>query len=922
MTDRHLPTFSGYTSSESIITFFEDFELFVASKALTAPQRLYLFEAALRGPARAAYDQGVNGGGNAWGGNDENAQYTNRKAQMIALYHNANAQQEVKDQINALYQELEEDPLTFYTRIRHLLPLAGYADAVRDQVAETVFMNGLHKEIALAIRSSPTVLNLTNKVDYAHRYWTARHPNTSVILPDKFRSRPGDRKIETIVPRREEPEMDQLTKQFAEMKLMIADLQRQIKQTPVQRFGVETTQRSNRDGYGEKRGPIRCYRCGEEGHFSKDCLAETARVAQTSNRSTKLGAHMATPIYEIREIFDDFEDEPMEYYPAVTRRRPGRPPKQPTSYERPSPDPEKDGDGDPLARLGREQGKKLKEQNVRFEEVPSVEELNKLVDIPEVPEIPEIQDVPMSESKEREARLRKTKKYQYNAWEDIKSRQAGITFEQLGEIAPTTKQQIRSGLSGVRPGFEIVEINTARNEESEEEEDTRKTSAYTTCQIEDKIVQAIIDTGAGGCIMSKALLDRLGWGIEEATKMTFVVADGATATPLGKVRQVPVRFGGTTIPIDVIVTQTTSYDIILGNDWLAKSRAVIDLNAEKMKITWRGRTWQIPLNLQKGVRPEMIEDEKDVEDNEYFAVQTTRNLTAEERAICYERMLQDQRCAFCHVPVYCAELACSCPLTVRVDNQCNIDHEWDKRQVKKKPRQENPVTRKPPDLPWIEYNTRQWKSKERSTVHPFVSNNNGTFWDDFWRTVPYVGRNRLIEDRDTYDVNRIALKERRRKHPRLLYWDEVNPNDVLTVLRAKNENFCWPARDENQLEVYTVIEVKRTHPHVKVPQQMTSGAAGFDLQATEEIELNPGESTVMPTGLAFGLPQGYFGLIKPRSSLARVGLTVDGGVIDCDYRGEVSVILVNRCRTNPVRIYQYDRVAQMVVLPYLRTEMR
>ena len=105
---------------------------------------------------------------------------------MITHYHTADVQQEIKDQLNAMFQELEEDPLTFYTRIRHMIFLAGYADAVRDQVAETTFMNGLHKEIAMAIRSSPTVLDLQQKVDYAHRYWIARNPNKNVILPEKL----------------------------------------------------------------------------------------------------------------------------------------------------------------------------------------------------------------------------------------------------------------------------------------------------------------------------------------------------------------------------------------------------------------------------------------------------------------------------------------------------------------------------------------------------------------------------------------------------------------------------------------------------------------------------------------------------------------------------------------------------------------
>src|SRR5947208_11733719 len=108
-----------------------------------------------------------------------------------------------------------------------------------------------------------------------------------------------------------------------------------------------------------------------------------------------------------------------------------------------------------------------------------------------------------------------------------------------------------------------------------------------------------------GCLISKTMLDRLGWSIEEPTTMKMIVADGTKAVPLGKVRDVPVRFGSQTIPIDMVVTESTSYDIILGNKWLNKAKAVIDLNASKMRIDWKGRRFIIPLNLEKGIRPEM-----------------------------------------------------------------------------------------------------------------------------------------------------------------------------------------------------------------------------------------------------------------------------------------------------------------------------
>src|SRR4051794_27529826 len=96
--------------------------------------------------------------------------------------------QGLKDQILASYQGLSESLQAFYTMIRYLIDLAGYDENVKDQVAETAFMNGLQKEITLVIRSSPVNLNLAQKVDYAHRYWTARYPTTNtfqqVLVPN------------------------------------------------------------------------------------------------------------------------------------------------------------------------------------------------------------------------------------------------------------------------------------------------------------------------------------------------------------------------------------------------------------------------------------------------------------------------------------------------------------------------------------------------------------------------------------------------------------------------------------------------------------------------------------------------------------------------------------------------------------------
>jgi dUTP pyrophosphatase len=109
------------------------------------------------------------------------------------------------------------------------------------------------------------------------------------------------------------------------------------------------------------------------------------------------------------------------------------------------------------------------------------------------------------------------------------------------------------------------------------------------------------------------------------------------------------------------------------------------------------------------------------------------------------------------------------------------------------------------------------------------------------------------------------------------------------------------------------------------PEYATPGAAGMDLVAAvpadEPMKISPGGRAAVPTGLAFAIPQGFEGQVRPRSGLAlKNGVTVLNapGTIDSDYRGEVKVILVNTSNetfeiTRGMRIAQivFARVEQM-----------
>ena len=122
--------------------------------------------------------------------------------------------------------------------------------------------------------------------------------------------------------------------------------------------------------------------------------------------------------------------------------------------------------------------------------------------------------------------------------------------------------------------------------------------------------------------------------------------------------------------------------------------------------------------------------------------------------------------------------------------------------------------------------------------------------------------------------------------------------------------------------------VRRLDPDddLPLPERASAGASGFDLRAAlaEGLVLEPGERTAVPTGLAFAVPEGWELQVRPRSGLAlREGLTClnSPGTVDADYRGEVKVILINH-GAETFRIERGDRIAQLVLAPVVRAELR
>lgn len=118
------------------------------------------------------------------------------------------------------------------------------------------------------------------------------------------------------------------------------------------------------------------------------------------------------------------------------------------------------------------------------------------------------------------------------------------------------------------------------------------------------------------------------------------------------------------------------------------------------------------------------------------------------------------------------------------------------------------------------------------------------------------------------------------------------------------------------------VKLKRL-PHgegLPLPAYATAGAAGMDVVSAEDVVLAPGARHPVATGLSLAIPDGFEIQVRPRSGLAlKHGITVPNtpGTIDCDYRGELKVLLINH-GAEPFVIARGDRIAQLVLAPVVQ----
>ncbi len=647
------PTFSGYDLSNQTVTdFIKDFNRWIAINDIPMGRKRQILEACLEDPAAQDFAEAILPGGGLHG----NLQVVagDAAAQLAAHNHNwphivtwlentyngPEQQRLTRAVISSLLQTERESPRQFLIRINTTLRKAGYDNAVIPVIAEQTWLNGIsnevkghangfaHLDFEDLVKSCDgfwkSTTNTTRQVEPAYRYNQGLQRELK-LAPPKFQYQPRyaqqqyqqeefqePRQILQRTERRqrttqrqqqqqksEDPDIAQLLEAFQDLKVHFTELKEQIQvpRQPAQRFyqrenynrrdQLDPQDRYRRDqqngnnqrrDYQNNQRDFNCFKCGERGHMAKDCQTETNRRAQTPAPSR----------VNTIEDFEDSDDEEVDYYasdeefdqvfPVVSEKK-------------------KQSSLKPYTKVP-------KEKKTRRALTPIVEEML------EDSEVPMPEEVGQSESvKEGNLKTnRRTKTYETDSWDLVKDLPTGLTIKQLAELSAVAREQLKRGITGTKPTYSPV--NTI---------DTRSTPAYTTAQIERKIASVIIDTGAGISLISKAMLDRLGWSIDKASTRTLVVADGSKSIALGEMNEVPITFNNLTVPIKMTVIEGDTYDIILGTDWLNKAHAKLDIQAAKMRITYHGVIEIVNLDMTRGIRNQMSNTDSESEE-ESFAI--------------------------------------------------------------------------------------------------------------------------------------------------------------------------------------------------------------------------------------------------------------------------------------------------------------
>jgi len=361
--------------------------------------------------------------------------------------------------------------------------------------------------------------------------------------------------------------------------------------------------------------------------------------------------------------------------------------------------------------------------------------------------------------------------------------------------------------------------------------------------------------------MSRPFLDSLAWNIQEPADSSFITAEGKEVVPLGIMREVPVRFGEITIPVDMNVSNAETYDIILGNDWLKKAQAKINVTTEKMTITARGVTLTVNMYLGRKKSVTTVQDHEAEEEWESFSWQngrSRRRLPPIEEKEWYRKIYDDGWTPDCPCPHGIGMWA------HQMIDDCSTCRAGIALRAVQKTKEEKKVTETPQppkeeswDM-WTDHGQAEW------------------------------GNDVILRE---WDQEEIQEAQRKEKEPPFIF--------QFDTPKTNAQEAGWQTPEKR----FPIIKYRKLTSDATAPERKSEGAAAYDMQASQDVVIEPMSQALIPTGIEIELPNGYCLTINGRSGGFQDGLIVHHGIVDMDYRGEPLGIVWNITK-KPIKIWK------------------
>src|SRR3954447_6462071 len=391
---------------------------------------------------------------------------------------------------------------------------------------------------------------------------------------------------------KQDNEVDNLTKKIEQLSLNYVTLASALAVQPTTNRQNNRNRRlrtqvfSRPQGFPRKREDRTCYNCNKPGHLTRDCT-----LSRRNPRDSRRPRFNRNPVRDVHYVdLSDQEEQENEYFSENEQES------EVYQYEQ---------EAYPAMRSGRKYT-----TSSAYNRPPIVDELdalNKNTSYNSGRQRSVISSGPEKKFRVQSAPIESLT--EFNVAEYLQNLNSGLTVGQASHLSPKYRAGMRQAVK--RSYVQEKEANLA-----ESDEDDSTTAAKVTLRIAGKAQTAIIDSGAATSIITKALLDRLGYEVNKPSKLVVVTANGARTKSLGIVNNLPITLGKISTPTSFQVLESKDEVLILGNEWLRENKAIMDWKQFMLTIQEGQKVEKISVALTRTAKVDAWENSEEEEEDE------------------------------------------------------------------------------------------------------------------------------------------------------------------------------------------------------------------------------------------------------------------------------------------------------------------